>query len=129
MKSLDQAIHDKLWSASAGFVGNNNVFEYRPMTEMAYPFIDFQDFQTNFGSTKNGLTATASATINVWDTKYNRKNVSDICNDLIRQLLTTREFYGYPVAIKMSGTSFRIIKDTTVKPYIWRGLINLEFLV
>ena len=129
MKSLDQAIHDKLWSASAGFVGNSNVFEYRPMTETAYPFIDFQDFQTNFGSTKNGLTATASATINVWDTEDNRKNVSDICNDLIRQLLTTREFYGYPVAIKMSGTSFRIIKDTTVKPYIWRGLINLEFLV
>ena len=99
------------------------------MTETAYPFIDFQDFQTNFGSTKNGMTATASATINVWDTEDNRKNVSDICNDLIRQLLTTREFYGYPVAIKMSGTSFKIIKDTTVKPYIWRGLINLEFLV
>ena len=129
MKSLDQAIHDKLWSVSAGFVGNKNVFEHRPMTETAYPFIDFQDFQTNFGSTKNGLTATASATINVWDTEDNRKNVSDICNDLIRQLLTTREFYGYQVAIKMSGTSFRIIKDTTVKPYIWRGLINLEFLV
>ena len=129
MKSLDQAIHDKLWSVSAGFVGNKNVFEHRPMTETAYPFIDFQDFQTNFDSTKNGLTATASATINVWDTEDNRKIVSDICNDLIRQLLTTREFYGYPVAIKMSGTSFRIIKDTTVKPYIWRGLINLEFLV
>ena len=129
MKSLDQAIHDKLWSASAGFVGNNNVFDHRPMTETAYPFIDFQDFQTNFGSTKNGMTATASATINVWDTEDNRKNVSNICNDLIRQLLTIREFYGYPVAIKMSGTSFRIIKDTTVKPYIWRGLINLEFLV
>ena len=47
MKSLDQAIHDKLWLLSAGFVGNDNVFEYRPMTETAYPFIDFQDFQTN----------------------------------------------------------------------------------
>ena len=129
MKSLDQAIHDKLWSVSAGFVGNKNVFEHRPMTETAYPFIDFQDFQTNFDGTKNGLTATASATINVWDTKYNRKNVSDICNDLIRQLLTTREFFGYPVALKMNGTNFTITKDTTVKPYIWRGLINLEFLV
>lgn len=129
MKSLDQAIHDKLWSVSAEFVGNNNVFEYRPMTETAYPFIDFQDFQTNFDGTKNGLTATASVTINVWDKEENRKNVSDICNDLIRQLLTMREFYGYPVSLKMSGTNFRIIKDTTVKPYIWRGLINLEFIV
>ena len=129
MKSLDQAIHDKLWLLSAGFVGNDNVFEYRPMTEVAYPFIDFQDFQTNFGSTKNGLTATASVTINIWDKEDNRKNVSEICNDLIQQILTTREFFGYPVAIKMSGTNFRIIKDTTVKPYIWRGLINLEFLV
>ena len=129
MKSLDQAIHDKLWSVSAGFVGNNNVFEYRPMTETAYPFIDFQDFQTNFGSTKNGLTATASVTINIWDKEDNRKNVSNICNDLIRKLLTIREFYGYPVALKMNGTNFTITKDTTVKPYIWRGLINLEFLV
>ena len=129
MKSLDQAIHDKLWSVSAEFVGNNNVFEYRPMTETAYPFIDFQGFQTNFDGTKNGLTATASATINVWDKEENRKNVSDICNDLIRQLVTMREFYGYPVALKMNGTNFRIIKDTTVKPYIWRGLINLEFIV
>lgn len=129
MKSLDQAIHDKLWLVSAGFVGNNNVFEYRPMTETAYPFIDFQDFQTNLDGTKNGLTATASVTINVWDTEDNRKKVSDICNELIRQLLTMREFYGYPVALKFSGTNFTITKDTTVKPYIWRGLINLEFLV
>ena len=129
MKSLEQAIHDKLWLLSANFVGNNNVFEYRPMTETAYPFIDFQDFQTNFGSTKNGLTATASVTINVWDKKNNRKNVSNICNDLIQQLLTTREFFGYQVALKMNGTNFTITKDTTVKPYIWRGLINLEFLV
>ncbi len=129
MKSLEQAIHDKLWLLSAGFVGNNNVFEYRPMTETAYPFIDFQDFQTNLDGTKNGLTATASVTINVWDTEDNRKKVSDICNELIRQLLTMREFYGYPVALKFSGTNFTITKDTTVKPYIWRGLINLEFLV
>ena len=129
MKSLDQAIHDKLWSLSAGFVGDKNVFEYRPMTETAYPFIDFQDFQTNFGSTKNGLTATASVTINVWDTKYNRKKVSEICNDFIRQLVTMRDFYGYPVTLKFSDTNFTITKDTTVKPYIWRGLINLEFIV
>ena len=129
MKSLDQAIHDKLWSVSAGFVGNDNVFEYRPMTETAYPFIDFQDFQTNFDGTKNGLTATASATINIWDTEDSRKNVSNICNDLIQQLVTIRDFYGYPVALKMNGTNFTITKDTTVKPYIWRGLINLEFIV
>ena len=129
MKSLDQAIHDKLWLLSAGFVGNSNVFEYRPMTETAYPFIDFQDFQTNFGNTKNGLTATASVTINVWDKEENRKNISAICNDLIQQLVTMREFFGYPVALKMNGTNFTITKDTTVKPYIWRGLINLEFLV
>lgn len=129
MKSLEQAIHDKLWLLSADFVGEDNVFGYRPMTETAYPFIDLQDFQTNFDGTKNGLTATVSVIMNVWDTEDNRNKVSEICNDLIQQLLTTREFFGYPVAIKMSGTSFRIIKDTTVKPYIWRGLINLEFLV
>ena len=129
MKSLEQAIHDKLWLLSANFVGKDNVFEYRPMTETAYPFIDFQDFQTNFDGTKNGLTATASVTINIWDTEDNRKNVSEICNDLIRQLVTTRDFFGYPVALKMNGTNFRIIKDTTVKPYVWRGLINLEFIV
>ena len=129
MKSLDQAIHDKLWLLSANFVGKDNVFEYRPMTETAYPFIDFQDFQTNFGSTKNGLTATASVTINVWDTEDNRKNVSEICNDLIQQLLTIRDFFGYPVSLKISDTNFTITKDTTVKPYVWRGLINLEFIV
>ena len=129
MKSLEQAIHDKLWLLSAGFVGKDNVFEYRPMTETAYPFIDFQDFQTNFDGTKNDLTATASATINVWDTEDNRKKVSDICNELIRQLLVIRDIYGYPVTLKFSGTNFTITKDTTVKPYIWRGLINLEFLV
>ena len=129
MKSLDQAIHDKLWLLSANFVGKDNVFEYRPMTETSYPFIDFQDFQTNFDGTKNGLTATASVTINVWDTKYNRKKVSEICNDLIQQLVTMRDFYGYPVTLKFSDTNFTITKDTTVKPYIWRGLINLEFIV
>ena len=129
MKSLEQAIHDKLWLLSADFVGEENVFGYRPMTKTAYPFIDLQDFQTNFDGTKNGLTATASVTMNVWDTEDNRNKVSEICNDLIQQLLTIREFFGYPVALKMNGTNFTITKDTTVKPYIWRGLINLEFIV
>ncbi|GAB2022419.1 hypothetical protein RyT2_14930 [Pseudolactococcus yaeyamensis] len=128
-RSLDQAIHDKLWALAAEFVGANHVFEYRPMSDTAYPFIDFQDFQTNFDGTKNGLTATASATLNVWDTEDKRKSVSDICHEFVHQLSSMRDFYGYPVSLRMGGVRIQITKDITVKPYIWRGLINLEFLV
>lgn len=128
-KTLDQAIHDKLWQLSAELVGNENVYEYRPMEDVGYPFIDFQDFQTNFNGSKNGITATNTANINVWNTQDNRKQVSEACNDLIQQLLNISDMFGYQVKLNATNSSIQIIKDTTVKPFVWRGMVSLYFLI
>jgi hypothetical protein len=128
-KSLDSAIHDKLWLLSTELVGVGNVYDDRPMSEVAYPFIDFQTFQMGLNGTKNGTTASMSIVLNVWDTADNRKKVSEVASDLIQKLTAEREMFGYPVSLNVSASGMEVVKDTTVTPFIWRGLVRLEFII
>ena len=55
-KTAEQAIHDKLWQIVSPLVGGA-VYESRPMTDVGYPFADFEDFLSTFTGTKNGTLA------------------------------------------------------------------------
>ena len=81
MKTAEQAIHDILWKTLSPMV-DGNIYEVRPMNEVGYPFVDFEDLQTNYSGTKSGAISKVSANLNIWDTEDNRKNVSDICGSI-----------------------------------------------
>jgi hypothetical protein len=123
MKTVEQAIHDYIWKSLATSMP---VYEKRPLTEVAYPFADFDDSNTNFEETKSGTLAQVSIIINIWDTEDNRQNVSEKSYELIKSC-QTNTMYGYPTSLRLSNTSINITQDRTVTPPIWRGMITMIF--
>lgn len=126
MKTAEQAIHDILWKSLSAKV-DGNIYESRPMNEAGYPFIDFEEFQTDYSSTKSGAISKVSANLNVWDTENNRKNVSDICGYIFELSSYLQEVYGFKVSLRVQDSSIRIIQDRTVTPSLWRGKVTLVF--
>lgn len=126
MKTAEQAIHDILWKSLSAKV-DGNIHESRPMDEVGYPFIDFEEFQTDYSGTKSGAISKVSANLNVWDTEANRKNVSDICGSVFELSSYLQEAYGFKVSLRVQDSNIRIVQDRTVTPSLWRGIVTLVF--
>lgn len=126
MKSADQAVHDILWKTLSPMV-DGNIYENRPMNEVGYPFVDFEEIETNFTGTKTGALLGVYVNLNIWDIESNRKNVSDICSALFVSAMSMTEAYGFKVSLRVSGSNVRIVQDRTVSPPLWRGMVNLVF--
>lgn len=126
-KTAEQAIHDALWQITSGVVGAGNVYENRPMTDVSYPFVDFEEFSTDYGGTKNGTTATVTASLNIWDTGDKRKSVSDAGSAILVAALKLQVAFGYPVCLRVSQSGTRIVQDRSVTPPVWRCMVNLVF--
>lgn len=126
VKTAEQAIHDILWKKLSEMV-EGNVHESRPMTDVGYPFADFEDFGTRYAGTKSGALPSVSVDINIWDTEDNRKNVSDLCGNVLNEAMTMSDAYGFKPSLRVQESGIRIIQDRTVTPPIWRGMVNLTF--
>lgn len=126
MKTAEQAIHDVLWKELSGIVGDN-IYESRPMTEVGYPFADFEDFYTTYTGTKSGTISRASANLNIWDTEKNRRNVSALCSSLFHTAESMQEAYEYKVSLRVQDSGIQIRQDRTVTPPVWRGMVTLVF--
>ena len=126
MKTAEQAIHDIIWKALSPQVGNN-IHESRPMEDVGYPFVDFEDTQTSFKETKSGVLPKVLLKFNVWDTEDNRKNVSDICSMALSMSQSLRDAYGFKVSLRVQESEIQIIQDRTVTPSLWRGMVTLVF--
>ena len=125
-KTVEQAIHDKLWRIVSPLVAEH-VYESRPMTEVIYPFADFEDFLSNFVGTKNGTLARIAVDLNLWESEDKRKHVSDAGEALFRQAMQLTDVFGYQISMRVSDSTIRVIQDRTVTPPIWRCMVHLEF--
>lgn len=126
MKTAEQAIHDILWKALSSLLPGK-VYESRPMTEVGYPFADFEDFGTGYTGTKSGALSQVSVSLNIWDTEDHRRNVSDLCGKVFYEVLAMSEAYGFKVSLRVEESGTRIVQDQTVTPPIWRGMVTLNF--
>lgn len=126
MKTAEQAVHDVLWKILSPMV-DGKIYENRPMNEVGYPFVDFEELQTNFTGTKTAALPEVHVNLNIWDIEPNRKSVSDICGNLFASAMSMTEAYGFKVSLRISESSIRIIQDRTVSPPLWRGMANLVF--
>lgn len=123
LKTAEQAVHDFAWKYLSSLM---DCYETRPMTEVSYPFADFDESDTAFSSTKSGPLAQVSLTVNVWDKESNRKSVSSACYGLIQEIAQATEMYGYFTSMSMSDTTVKISQDTTVTPPVWRGMVTIK---
>ena len=126
MITAEQAIHDYLWKALSAMLPGR-VYESRPMTYVGYPFSDFEDFNTGYTVTKSGVLPQVSISLNIWDAEDNRKNVSDLCENVLNEAMTMSEAYGFRLSLRGQESGLRIVQDRTVTPPVWRGMVNLTF--
>lgn len=126
-KTAEQAVHDALWQIAVSIVGGGNVYDNRPMTEVSYPFVDLEEFATDYGGTKNGTTATVTASLNIWDTEDQRKSVSNAGSAILVASLKLQAAFGYPVCLRVSQSGTRLVQDRSVAPPVWRCMVNLVF--
>lgn len=125
-KTAEQAIHDKLWQIVSPLVGGH-VYESRPMTDVGYPFADFEDFLSSFTGTKNGAFARTAVDLNLWDAEDKRKDISQSGGSLFTQAMQLKNAFGYQLSMRVSDSTIRVIQDRTVSPPIWRCMVHLEF--
>lgn len=125
-KTAEQAVHDCLWKMLTAKL-HDKVYESRPMAEVGYPFADFDSFSSSFTGTKNGVLSQVGVDINLWDTEYKRKEVSEMGNGLFYESMGLREAFGYSVSLRISESTIRVIQDATVTPPLWRCMVHLEF--
>lgn len=126
MKTVDQAIHDMLWKMISTQV-NGAIYEDRPMTEVGYPFADFERMNVGYVGTKSGPVSNVNVIVNIWDEEEERANVSIISNQIIAKLIPITDAYGWKVSLSVEDSNIQIIQDRTVTPPVWRGIVTLKF--
>ena len=126
MKTVEQAIYDIIWKHLSDKM---DVYDSRPMKEVAYPFADFEELYTTYTGAKNGATATVTANMNIWNTEYERMKVSAACNGLLLMAMHLNDAYGHKVNLRLGESSITVSQDRTVTPPIWRGMVILTFSI
>lgn len=126
MRTAEQAIHDSLWELLSARL-SERVYESRPETGAEYPLADFGDFETEYIGTKDGNLSKVSVSLNIWDTEENRKNVSDLCGEVLKEAMAISDSYGFRVSPVINHSGIKITQDRTGTPPLWRGAVKLVF--
>lgn len=123
MKTKWHTLHDLLYSIAQGQVGENNVYDYRQLEDVGYPFVDFNDSDWSALGTKVGGAIKAfNFTLNVWSEIEDLKNLSNYAENIISQV---SKIQGFMLLVNESGIKYSI--DRTVTPPVRRAMITLTF--
>lgn len=125
MKSVDQAIYDELFKRCQKL--EYKVYEDRPMKEVGYPFIDFEDTEVNPIPNKSNIKGNVNITINVWGLAKKRAEVSYIAEQIFNQANEIHAAYGVPVAFRPMASQRRILTDNSTNTTLKRAIVELEF--
>lgn len=125
MKSVDQAIYDELFKRCQKL--GYTVFEDRPMKEVGYPFIDFEDTEVNPIPNKSNIKGNVNITINVWGLAKKRAEVSYIAEQIFNQANEINTAYDVPVSLRPMACQRRILTDNSTNTTLKRAIVELEF--
>lgn len=125
MKSVDQAIYDELFKRCQKL--GYKVYEDRPMKEVGYPFIDFEDTEVNPIPNKSNIKGNVNITINVWGLAKKRAEVSYIAEQIFNQANEINTAYGVPVSLRPMASQRRILTDNSTNTTLKRAIVELEF--
>ena len=125
MKSVDQSIYDELFKRCQKL--GYKVFEDRPMKEVDYPFVDFEDTEVNPIPNKSNIKGNVNITINVWGLAKKRAEVSYIAEQIFNEANEINQAYGVPVALRPMASQRRILTDNSTNTTLKRAIVELEF--
>lgn len=97
-------------------------YDYLPSSKVSYPFVHLGEVSIVPIATKTLWLGEASIAVHVWGDGRDRKKVTDIVNDLLKNLREVEHFTIVPNEVYT-----RIFKDDTTSNTLWHGVLEIKY--